>query len=248
MNDFGDATYGDRIADLYDEWYPPDTLGGVDATVEFLSAFADGGMALELGIGTGRVAIPLAATGATVRGIDASAAMVAKLHAKDPAIQVTLGTFADFSLAERFSLVYVVFNTFFALTTEDEQASCMRAIARHLTPGGVFVMTTFVPDPARFHRGQRVGVTRISVDEVTLEASKVDPSDDHRIESVYVVLTDGQPVRVLPVRIRYAYPAELDVLAEGAGLRLRERWADWDRTPFDAASKTHVSVWERQGS
>ena len=124
----------------------------------------------------------------------------------------------------------------------------MRAIARHLAPRGVFVMTTFVPDPARFDRGQRVGVTRISADEVTLEASKVDLADDHLIESVYVVLTDGRPVRVLPVRIRYAYPTELDLLAEGAGLRLRERWADWDRTPFDASSKTHVSVWELGGS
>jgi len=137
-----------------------------------------------------------------------------------------------------------VFNTFFGLLTRDQQSSSMQAIARHLRPGGVFVMEAFVPDPGRFDHGQRIGAMRIGVDEVTLEASKVDPSDDHRVDNAYIVLRDGEPVRVLPVRVRYAYPAELDALAGEAGMRLRERWADWDRSPFDGASKKHISVWE----
>jgi SAM-dependent methyltransferase len=245
-DDYTDATYGDRIAGIYDERYMESFEADTAGAVAFLRPLAGDGPALELGIGTGRVAIPLAAEGIEVRGIDASEAMVAKLHAKPggDAVHVTIGSFADFSLEARFPLVYVVFNTFFGLLTQDQQVSCFGSVARHLAPGGAFVMQAFVPDVTRFDsHNQRTSVESVGVDEVRLETSSHDPFAQ-RTDSQYVVIKDGD-VHIYPVRVRYAYPSELDLMARLAGLRLRERWSDWDRSPYPARNWTHVSVWER---
>ena len=163
------------------------------AAVSFLKELAVDGPALELGIGTGRLALPLAEAGIDVHGIDASAAMVTKLKSKPGGdrIPITIGSFADFSLETRFRLVYVVFNTFFVLLTQDEQISCFAAVARHLTPDGVFAMQAFVPDVTRFDaHNQRVAADSVGIDEVALETSTHDPFTQ-RTDSAHVVIRDG---------------------------------------------------------
>ena len=242
---YGPSTYGDRIAGVYDEMYPVvPTAPDVAATVDFLASLAGAGPALELGIGTGRVAIPLAAAGVDVHGIDASEAMVERLRAKPggEAIPVTIGDFRDFSLDTAFTAIYVPFNTFFGLLTQDDQVTCFRTVARHLTPDGVFVMEAFVPDLARFDRGQRVSAIRVDPDGVSLDVSIYDPAAQVNDTQHVVIREDG--VRLYPVRIRFAFVPELDLMARLAGLRLRERWGDWDRTPFSGTSGKHISVWE----
>jgi len=243
--EYGDATYGDRIADIYDARYLASLAEDTADAVGFLKEIAGDGPALELGIGTGRVALPLAEAGVEVHGIDASAAMVAELRSKPSGdrINVSVGSFADFSLEARFPLVFVVFNTFFSLLTQEEQVSSFQAVTRHLTPGGVFVMQAFVPDPARFEGNQqRIAVESVGVDEITLEMSSHD-AFAQRTDSQYVLLRQGD-VRLFPVRIRYAYVSELDLMARLAGLRLRERWANWRRDPFPSTDWSHISVWE----
>ena len=243
---YGPATYGDRIAGVYDEIYAeaPNT-GDIATTVAFLSSLAGVGPALELGIGTGRIALPLAAAGVDVHGIDASEAMVERLHAKPGgnAIPVTIGDFADFSLDATFTLIYVPFNTFFALLTQEEQVDCFRAVARHLTREGTFAIEAFVPDLARFDHGQRVSATRVDPDQVSLDVTMHDPIAQ-RSDNQHVMLRDDG-IRLFPVKLRYAYISELDLMARLAGLRLRERWADWDRSPLTSGSQKHISVWER---
>lgn len=244
--DYTDSTYGDRIAEVYDDRYERPFEPDTTAAVAFLASLAAGGPALELGIGTGRVALPLAAGGVEVHGIDASEAMVAKLRAKPggDAVPVTIGTFADFTLPASYPLVYVTFNTFFSLLEQGEQIAAFAAVARHLTPGGVFVMQAFVPDTTRFDvHDQRVAVDTITVNEVTIETAVHDPFAQ-RIDAHYVVIRDGS-IRTYPVRIRYAHVPELDLMATMAGLRLRERWSDWGRTPYPASTWAHISVWER---
>src|SRR5262245_16555290 len=156
---------------------------------------------------------------------------------------MTLGSFADFSLETRFPLIYVVFNTFFSLLTQEEQVSAFGSVARHLTPGGAFVMQAFVPDVTRFESNQqRVAIESVGVDEITLEMSSHD-AVTQRTDSQFVLLRQGD-VRLFPVRIRYAYVSELDLMARLAGLRLRKRWSSWRRDPFPSADWSHISVWE----
>jgi len=242
---YGPSTYGDRIAEAYDDMYHhAPGFGDVARPVAFLASIAGDGPALELGIGTGRIALPLQAAGVRVHGIDASAEMVERMRAKPGGedVQVTIGDFSDFSLDDRFPLIYIPFNTIFALLTQDDQVTCFRAVARHLTPGGAFVIEAFVPDLSRFDRGQRVSAVRVDPDSVSLDVSMNDPVEQF-VSSQHVVIRDGK-VNLYPVLVRYAYVAELDLMARLAGLRLRERWADWDRTPFTSSSGKHISVWE----
>jgi SAM-dependent methyltransferase len=245
MGDYDDATYGDRIAEIYDERYLESFSGDTSGAVSFLKDLAGEGPALELGIGTGRVALPLAEAGVEVHGIDASEAMLSRMRGKPggDAIPTTVGSFADFSLETRFRLVFVVFNTFFGLLTQDEQLSCFKAVARHLRPDGAFAMQAFVPDVTRWDaHNQRVSADSVGTDEISLEVSEHDPFGQQST-SAHVVIRDGS-VRIFPVRIRYAYVSELDLMARLAGLRLRERWAGWDREPYPSKRWTHVSVWE----
>jgi SAM-dependent methyltransferase len=235
------STYGDTIADIYDELYtfPSQTA----AAVELLAELAGDGRVLELGIGTGRLALPLARRGLAVSGIDASEAMLAKLRAKPgaDAVDVVVGDFADVPGSTTCSLVYVAFNTFFALTTQEDQVRCFANVARRLAPDGRFVIEAFVPDVTRFDRHQRTSASTVRGDLVMLEVSEHDPVDQH-VVSAHVVLTE-EGTRIYPVQIRYSWPGELDLMARLAGLSLEQRWGDWERSPFTATSTGHVSVW-----
>jgi SAM-dependent methyltransferase len=243
MESYDESTYGEHMADIYDEMHSQrlDT----SATVAFLEQLAGDGPVLELAIGTGRVALPLAARGIHVDGIDASPAMVAKLRAKPggDAISVTMGNFADVPVTGSYRLVFLVFNTLFALLTQEDQLRCFQNTARHLTDDGVFVVEAFVPDLGRFHRDQHVGAVSVGRDDVQLEVSRHDAAAQ-RVDASHVLISDGK-VRLYPVTLRYSWPSELDLMARIAGLRLHDRWAGWKREPFSSTSGSHVSVYGR---
>jgi SAM-dependent methyltransferase len=243
MEGYGPATYGDRIADTYDELYQ-DTLD-TEGAVETLADLARGGPVLELAIGTGRVALPLAERGLEVHGIDVSERMVGKLREKPggDAIPVTMGDFADVPVDGTFRLVFVAFNTLFGLLTQEDQLRCFANVAKHLTDDGVFVVEAFFPDLARFDRGQRIQVNHVDAESVMFDTSRHDPVEQ-RVDSQHVVITEGE-TKLYPVSIRYAFPSELDLMARLAGLDLRERWGNWKREPFTAESNRHVSVYAR---
>jgi SAM-dependent methyltransferase len=245
--EYGAETYGERWAPIYDEWTAGlGFLVDPETVAARLADLAGDGQALELAIGTGRVALPLADMGVGVHGVDISESMVAQLREKPGGadIPVTMGNFADVPVDGQFRLIYLVFNTIFALLTQDDQARCFANVARHLTDDGVFVLEAFLPDLARFDRGQRVEVLDVGVDRVILNTSKHDPVGQS-IEVLQVVLEEGRPLRTYPVRLRYCFPPELDLMARLAGLRLRERSGGWDGEPFTGASPRHVSVYER---
>jgi SAM-dependent methyltransferase len=242
MEGYGPETYGDRIADVYDGLYQ-----GLDteAAVEALAELAGAGPVLELAIGTGRLALPLAERGLEVHGIDASEAMVAKLREKPggDTIPVTMGDFADVGVDGEYSLVFVAFNTLFGLLTQADQLRCFANVAPRLADGGVFVIEVFFPDLARFDRNQRTQTNTLEPDRVFLDASRHDPVEQ-RVDSQHVVITE-EGTKLYPVSIRYAFPGELDLMARLAGLELQNRWGGWRREPFTADSPRHVSVYGR---
>jgi SAM-dependent methyltransferase len=230
--------FGEEIAARYDEsehfMFDPVV---VERTVDVLVDLAGGGAALELGIGTGRIALPLAERGVPVHGIDLSEAMVARLRAKPggDAIPVAIGDFATTRVDGAFALVYLVFNTIMNLTSQDEQVACFENAAAHLAPGGVFVIEVGLPNLRRLPPGERfvpfhVGENHIGIDEYDLATQGL---VSHH---VYRDRRDSTP-------FRYVWPSELDLMARLAGLRLRDRWEDWDRSPFTNESRKHVSVW-----
>jgi SAM-dependent methyltransferase len=243
MAEYEAGTYGDRIADAYDEIYA--SRWDTDGAVELLAELAGAGPALELGIGTGRIALPLAERGVVVHGIDASARMVEKLREKPGGadLPVEIGDFADVAVDGPFSLIFVVFSTFYGLLSQEEQVRCFRNVADRLAPGGAFVIEAFVPDPTRFSRSSSLEAVLVETDRVMLGATRHD-AVQQALVSQYVMLTEGG-IRLYPARLRYAWPSELDLMAQLAGLRLRDRWANWRREPFTAASASHVSVYER---
>jgi SAM-dependent methyltransferase len=244
MDNFDASTYGERIADIYDDLYRE--IENVDAMAEFLAGLAKGGRALELGIGTGRIALPLAKRGVEVHGVDASPAMVARMRTKPggAVLPVTIGDFAGLPVEGEFSVIYVVFNTFFALLTQEEQVGCFQRVANHLSSAGVFVIQAFVPDLSRFDRGYRLATTRVRPNELQIEASAHD-SVNQRVDSQHVMISKAG-IRLYPVQLRYVWPSELDLMGRIAGLRLRERFAGWQCQPFTATSAKHVSVYERE--
>jgi SAM-dependent methyltransferase len=237
------STYGERIAPAYDAVHRH--LPSPGAAVALLTELARRGPALELGIGTGRIALPLTERGVVVHGIDASPAMVNELRAKPGGdrIPVTLGDFADVGVPGQYPLIYVVFNTFFNLLTQEDQVRCFAQVASHLTADGCFVMEAFVPDLTRYDHGQRMAVSSLALDQVQLDAAQVDPATQ-MVEAQRVVITEAG-IRLYPVRVRYAWPSELDLMARLAGMRLRERWGGWQHEPFTGTSQIHVSVWEK---
>ena len=242
MTEYLASTYGDRIADQYDAMHP-----AIDQeAIELLGELASGGPVLELGIGTGRIALPLAAHGLKVQGVDASEAMVARLRVKPGGedIPVRIADFREFDLGEKFALIFVAFNTIFALQSQEEQVQCFRTVARHLQPDGCFLIEAFVPDLARFDRDQRVSVRSIDSDSAMLELSRHDPVLQ-RVES-QLVHVSSRGVQLYPVQLRYAWPSELDLMARLADLTLIHRWANWRREPFGATSGFHLSVYRRR--
>jgi hypothetical protein len=195
------------------------------------------------------VALPLAARGVEVHGVDASAAMVERLRAKPggQAIPVTMGDFADLPVEGRFPLVYVVFNTFFSLLTQDEQVGCAEAVAAHLAPGGAFVIEAFVPDPTLHPGGQSMRARHLGLDLARFDMALHDPVAQ-RVDFQNVLLSaDG--IRFYPGSIRYAWPSELDLMARLAGMRLRERWGGWRREPYTGSTAgLYVAVYEHAGA
>jgi len=239
---YSHETYGERVANDYDVWYKDFDQDAIT----LLAELARSGRALELGIGTGRIALPLMAKHVEVHGLDASQSMVARMRDKPNGdrVPVNFGNFADVAADGQFALVYVVFNTFFALTTQEEQVRCFRNVAAHLTPEGRFLIEAFVPDMTRFDRGQTVWATKVTTENVDLDVSQHDPVTQ-RVVSQKVFLKDGS-VRLYPIEIRYAWPSELDLMAQLAGLRLRQRWSNWKRESFTSESTKHISVYERE--
>ena len=242
MKDYTASTYGDRIADVYDQFVG---TSGDSERIDVLAKLSVGGRALELGIGTGKYALPLAARGIEVHGIEASEAMVAQLRAKSggATLPVAIGDFADIDVDGSFSLVFVISNTFFMLTTQEDQVRCFENVASHLSESGVFLIHAFVPDISLFDGGQRLGAGLPDLDTVEFDIS-IHDAMNQAVDFRHVYLTE-EGMRMYPGRLRYAWPSELDLMARLAGLRLRERWSNWDRSTFTSQSRSHVSVYER---
>jgi len=239
MDKYGSETYGERIADVYDDLYSsPDEF-----SIALLSELAHRGRVLELGIGTGRVALPLKERGVDISGIDASPSMVKKLHAKPYGkdIPVTKGDFSKVPVEGKFDLIFIVFNTFFALLTQETQLECLQNVARHLTDNGAFLIEAFVPDIGRFDRGQSVRATEVAENEVRIDVSRHNPFKQ-LVTSQHVVLSESG-TRLYPVTIRYTWPSELDMMARAAGMKLVDRWGDWERGPFSSSSGRHISTY-----
>ena len=239
--------FGEDVAARYDERYGDQADASVvDPMVDFLIEQAGGGSALELGIGTGRIALPLAQRGVRVHGIDLSDAMVARLRAKPGADQigVTVGDFATTSVDATFSLAYLVANTITNLTTQDEQVACFENVSAHLEPGGRFVIEVFVPGLRRLSPGQIYQVFDVTRNHVGFDEFDV---ASQGLISHHFWIEDGK-VDVFSPPFRYVWPSELDLMARIAGMRLRERWGGWSREPFTGDSAKHVSVWEKPSS
>ncbi|MFD8305883.1 class I SAM-dependent DNA methyltransferase [Streptomyces sp. NPDC059690] len=239
-----DGYFGEEIAAGYDasaaDMFRPETVGPV---VDVLAGLAGDGRALEFGVGTGRIALPLARRGVPVHGIDLSRAMVDRLRAKEGGadIGVTIGDFATTRVEGEFSVAYLVFNTIMNLTTQDAQVECFRNVARHLGPGACFVVEVMVPELRKLPPGQNavpfhIGETKWAFDTYDLATQAM--------SSNYVTVVDGRAEH-WSIPFRYVWPAELDLMARLAGMRLRDRWEDWTRTPFTGDSPRHVSVWEK---
>jgi SAM-dependent methyltransferase len=239
-----DVVFNEPIAQRYDadsaDMFEPEV---VEPSVDLLVELAAGGDALELGIGTGRLALPLSRRGVHVHGIDVSPAMVAKLREKPGAddIAVTIGDFATTTVGGSFRLVYLVYNTIMNLTTQDEQVECFCNAAAHLEPGGCFLIEVGVPSLQRLPPGETVRPftvtpTRLGFDEYDIAAQGL---VSHHYRAI-----DGQ-LEVTSMPFRYVWPAELDLMARLAGMTLRQRWSDWRRQPFDSESTSHISVWQK---
>lgn len=246
MKRYDEQTYGQRWSPYYDDIYEPD-----EAMVDLLARHAGAPpRALELAIGTGRVALPLRERGVEVSGIDISEEMVAKMRAKPggAAIPVTMGDFGDVPVDDTYPLIYLTFNTMFGLLTQDRQVECFQNVADHLEPGGRFVIDCFVPDVKRFdHHNSRMGVSNIhSVDEHMYEMSIYDPVNQRISTHVLRRLADGETV-VLPVEIRFAWPSELDLMARLAGLTLEDRFGWYDLRRFTEQSTNHMSIYRKPG-
>jgi SAM-dependent methyltransferase len=239
-----DGYFDERVAARYDEssveMFQPEA---VDPVLDFLADLAGSGRALELAIGTGRIALPLAQRGVPVHGIDMSKAMVARLRAKPGGedIGVTIGDFATTTVDGAFSVAYLVFNTISNLTTQEEQVACFRNVAAHLEPGGCFVIEVGIPELQRLPPGETFRVFHASESRWGIDEYDV---ANQGLISHHFEIVDGRLERN-SVPFRYTWPSELDLMAQLAGMSLRERWSGWKREPFTSESRKHVSVWEK---
>jgi SAM-dependent methyltransferase len=242
-----ELNFDERIAKRYEEFWP-DLFDPavVDPAVNFLAERAGTGAALELGIGTGRIALPLSRRGVRVHGIELSPAMVAELQLMPGAddIGVTVGDFATNNVAGTFTLAYLVRNTITNLTTQDEQVACFRNVAAHLEPGGCFVIEVYVPELQRLPPGETIHTFAVSPTHLGFEEYDV---ASQIAFSHHYWLIDGE-LETFSSPHRYVWPSELDLMARLAGMTLRERWSDWNREPFTSESRSHVSVWEKPRS
>ncbi len=248
MKGFSPSTFGELYAEDYDDLHDP---GTTDEAVELIAALAGdatgsaagAGRILELAIGTGRIALPLAQRGLSVQGIEGSPEMAEKLRGKPggEAIPTVIGDFADVEVDGHFDLIILVFNTLFNLSTQADQVRCFKNVSEHLAPGGSFLVETFVPDLSQFADDQYCRTQQVGFDRVWLDTALHDPVDQ-RIEYQRVHISNAG-IRMNPLVMRYAWPAEMDLMARLAGMQLKNRWGDWHRSPFIAASEMHVSVY-----
>ncbi len=240
-----DGLFGERVAATYDSSTDEEfSAAEIAATIDVLAELAGDGPALELAIGTGRVALPLAARGVTVAGIDLSRAMVARLREKPGGadMDVAIGDMATTRVNGEFSLVYLVFNTIGNVVTQEAQVQCFENAARHLRPGGRFVIEVGVPELQNLPVGQTIIPFRAAPDGLSFDVYDV---VTQRATSQHYVFTPDGRVQSFPLAYRYVWPSELDLMARIAGLALEARWADWQREPFTATSRSHVSVWAK---
>jgi SAM-dependent methyltransferase len=243
MTTWNSETYGSRWSDIYDglPWPAPD-----DA-VDVLAKIAGDGPVLELAIGTGRIAIPLARRGIDIHGIDSSLEMIGKLREKDGGAQIPVskGDIAAFEVDRKYSLVFLVLNTIYALQSQEEQISCFASAAAALRPGGHFVVEAFMPDPTRFRRNSWTQVHDMDLDRVLIEADKHDPSTQQILEQ-HIHFHQGR-VDLYPAFLRYIWPSEMDLMGRLAGLTLIERFGGWNGEPFNARSGNNVSIYRYAG-
>ena len=243
LNGVAETHFDEWIAQNYQTLWPElFDRDLVEATVEFLSDLAETGAALEFGIGTGRVALPLNRRGIQVHGIELSPAMLTQLRAHDGAsnIGLTLGDFATIGVDGTFAVVYLLRNAITNLTSQDEQVECFRNAAKHLRPGGTFVVENYVPELRRIPPGESTHVFTATVTHIAVgEYDMVNQTEISR----HWWLIDGE-LKTFSSPHRYVWPAELDLMARLAGMKLRERWGGWRREPFNAESRSHISVWE----
>lgn len=241
--EFRPETFGELNAADYDDLHNPETTP--DTATLLADLFAGGRNILELAIGSGRIALPLAEKGFALSGIEASPDMVALVRAKPGGadIPVEIADMANFDLGRRFDHAFLVFNTLFNLTTQAAQISCFQSVANHLNPGGLFVIEAFVPDHSHYSDHQRVRMLRLDMEKVWLDAVEHDPVPQtlnmQRIRITY----DG--MKLVPLVMRYAYPPEIDLMARLAGMTLKHRWGGWDKAPFTRDSRFHISVYEK---
>ena len=239
-----DGYFDERVAARYDEsekeMFDPAVVGPV---VDLLVDLARDGRALELGIGTGRIALPLAQRGVRVHGIELSKAMVGQLRSKPGGqdIDVTIGDFATTTVEGSFSVVYLVFNTIMNLTTQSAQVACFRNAAAHLAPGGCFVIEVGVPELRRLPPGETIRAFHVSESKWGFDEYDV---GTQAVTSHHLEIVDDKIERV-SIPFRYVWPSELDLMAELSGLRLRNRWSGWAQEPFSGESSMHVSIWEK---
>src|SRR6266702_4573247 len=241
-----DGYFDEHVASRYDDDTEIFDPAVVDPVVDLLVELAGSGRALELGIGTGRIALPLAQRGVPVHGIELSKAMVARLRAKPGGedIGVTIGDFATTTVDGTFSVAYLVFNTIMNLTTQAAQVACFRNVAAHLEPGGCFVIEVGIPELRKLPPGQNVVPFHVSPTRWAFDIYDV---ATQAMSSNYVEVAGGRG-EYTSIPFRYVWPAELDLMAQLAGLQLRERWDGWTREPFTSESRQHISVWEKPAS
>ncbi|MDQ6838341.1 MAG: class I SAM-dependent methyltransferase [Actinomycetota bacterium] len=244
--DDGAGSYGARLADDYDAIY--DDVFDTDGAVQRLAALAGGGRVLELGVGTGRIALPLAAGGLEVWGVDASQAMLDRLTAKPGGskVRTVCGDFGSTVVDGQFDLVLLLVNTLFAMPNQEAQVACVVNAARHLRTGGRFVIEAWVPDPPR---KERLGLKgrRLAHGLAGLVIEDHDPALQ-TLSTMQIVIAETGHIRAFPVTHRYAWPAEMDLMARIAGMSLEHRWGDWHNGTFDDRSTDHVSVWIKDGA
>jgi SAM-dependent methyltransferase len=242
MKEYGPTTFGDLNAEEYDALHDP---GTTDACVDLIADLAGSGQVLELAIGTGRVALPLAGRGISVSGFDASSQMLEKLHAKPggDAIQTWVADMARFDLGRTFDFAFLVFNTLYNLPAQQAQTDCFQCVANHLRPGGRFLVEAFMPNRELFENNQAVRTRKVSFDSVWLEAAQHDPVAQTIHYQRIRISENGTTLNPLPMR--YVWPAELDLMAALAGLRPVAHWGGWQKQPLNAASDMYVIVYEK---
>lgn len=239
-----DGFFDDAVAATYDRLHGETAPGELSLMVDRLEALATDRTALEFAIGTGRVALPLAARGISVAGIDYSWAMIQQLRKKDggQGMSITIGDMASAAVNDQFSLVFLVYNSLDNLTTQAQQTACFRNAARHLKPGGRFLVETLVPPLQRLPYGETTLAFAANDDHWGID---VFDTASQRYTSTHIRFEHDGETQRLTIPFRYAWPAEMDLMAQMAGLTLESRWADWNQTAFTSTSTSHISIWQK---